>query len=612
MAKQDNSVWDKFAAKGFYYHTDPSRPGVNDSNLVDEPAEAIKKREEDNAVNKIVSSALDIPIGISAKAGEIAGTSANFISSKIAETGKSLKEIPGVNKINDGLKAIDANNVLNSLANNQLPGADAVENFVDNRINSIQKIKAAPWIGKTLALPATAIASSMKAIMPDSWDKIVDGITVQLTRDLLTEIGQVLIDWYKDPKTLCCLIKNLAAIGAMLHSGDFTEDSWDQERQKFFAGVRTEDYLGSDYFRARNTLINLRDYLDIIIEVLSIQFDKTLFAGFDIGKEISDMIIGLMIGVLDALTAAGKKAWYDKVSEWFKDLLQENNQCLPFQKLIDVLFRFFSSDHGLFNILNRYIKDYARYLKWRFINNFKKKYINRTRDLQFLRFLRDLINKIIDSLENFEICVENDYSVIDNPNPLSDFQISRDLCPFGQSSRATNGWVDCPYRTLSNNDIICRVNSQIPNQGNTSYCLHPDAINEYFGVQAYKRAENIGNIEGDYPGANRNIGDKEIAVIFPTNNEVRNFMVNKLGFSKDQADQMVAESISSNKESTIDLGLNIGIKDNSFESSNGLKTNISEDLINKRKQLMSSLGDCAKTLSPQNIADLANKLSDIF
>lgn len=615
--KPDHSTWDQIAAKGFYYHTDPQKPGAGESNLVEEPEEAIKKRQEAGMIDKMVSAAFDTPVSISAKAGDALGKKAQWLSEKAEQGINYLGQVPGINKIDDGIKAIDKSGALKALSQGQLPGGEAFENFLSDGISRIERIKEAPWIGKMMALPATAVAESMKIIMPDSWDKIVNGITLEFTNDLLTEMAQILVDWYQDPKTLCCLIKNLSALGSMLREQDFSSENWDEEKQKFFKGINVDDYLGTDYFKAKKILINIREYLDIAIEVLSVDFTRELFATFDIGKEISDMLIGILIAVMEAMIASGKKAWYDKVQEWFKDLDQINIQCLPFQKLIDALFRFFSDDHGLFNLLRRYIEEYARYLKWRFIKNFREKYISKTRDLQFLKFVRDLIGKIIESLENIEICVEADYSINAIENPLSDFGSQADLCPYGISAKVTNDWADCPYRTLTNNDIVCRVNEKVTiTNGRTSYCIHPDAIADYFDTQRYGDQGNLGKISGELPGSSSKLGDKEeIAITFPTDNEVRNFLINKLGYSQDQADQMIAESQSSSKEGKIEVGSSLSDLtggNTSSTTTDGRVLNRNEDLIDKRKELMSALGDCAKTLSAGAVADLANRLKDIL
>jgi len=619
-SKPDFSVWDGLAAQGFFFHTDPKQPGGGDVNIVEDPEEAIEARKKADVVDKIVSSILDTPVSISAKAGDLTGRGAQWAADKARSGIEKVGKLPGIDTLDDGLKALDKSGTLDSLSKGQLPGNEAVANFLNDGVSRIEKIKGAPWIGKLMAFPATAVSYPLKGIMPESWDKVVDGITLQLTRDLLTEMADILIQWYQDPKTLCCLIKNLAALGSMLREQDFSSENWDQEKQKFFSGVRSEDYLGDDYFRTRKILINIKEYLDIIIEVLSLDFSRDMFASFDIGKEMADMLVGLMIAIMEAMIASGKKAWYDKVQEWFKDLNQLDLQCLPLNKMVDALFRFMSDDHGLFSLLRRYTDEYARYLKFRFINNFKKKYISRTKDIQFLKFLRDLIEKIIASLDAYEICVEDDYSITTTNNPLSNFDVNKDMCPYGVSSKVTNTWQDCPYRTFTNNDITCRVTEQVPNtNGRTSYCIHPEAIADYFGNQRYGDQGNLGKIKGALPGTDptNRVGDREeVAITFPTDNEMRNFFINRLGYSSSQADQILAESQVSKSEGKIEMGLeslsDLGLKDSSRKTLDGRTIDVNKDLVDKRAELMSALGDCAKTLNPKTIADLANRLTDIL
>lgn len=600
--KSDNSVWDNAAAKGFYFHTDPNRPGASEDNLVNEPEKAIQERRNVGLTEKIVSSVFDIPVSVSAKTGELLGTAAQTVSNAINTV---IDNIPFKDTITDGLKAVDANQTLDALSKGQLPGSSTVNNFLSDGISRINQMKSAPWIGKILALPATVTAYSLKAIMPKSWDKIVDGITIKLTRDLLTEILNVLMDWYKDPKTLCCLIKNLAALGSMIKENDIAMDNWNEERQKIFDGADAREYLGRDYYATKNILIKIRNYLDLIIAVLTIDLSKQMNFMFDIGKELSDMLISMAITIIEGIISIARESYLKKINDWFSGLKQIDIQCLPFQKLIDVLIKFFSDDHGLFNLIERFCEEYARYLTFRFITNFKMKYISKAKDLSFLTFLRDLINKILQALENLELCIEADYTPVEADSPFGPAN-NPNVCPYGVDARVTNNWIDCPFRTLTNNDITCRVTTRIP--GGISYCNHPNAIRDYFGGGIGNRPGNIGNITGDYPGVdlNKKLGDKnQVGIVFPTDNEVRNFLINHLGYAKDQADQMVAQSQVSVNEPNVDVSpmnySNLGINDNN-----------NVDNLDKRKALMTSLGDCAKSLNPKTIAELANKLSDIL
>lgn len=620
--KPDTNVWDKLANRGFYYKTDPQKDSSRDGDIL-ESEDVIQKRRDSNTVDKVVSAAFDTPVSISAKAGEITGKAAQTISNTV----RKAEEIPYVNKIDDGLKAIDNNRTLDALSRGQLPGSDAVENFIDDPNSRLNKMKDAPWIGQTVALPATALAKSMKLVMPESWDKIVDGISIQLTRDLLTEIGEILIEWYKDPKTLCCLIKNIAAIGSTIRSGELNKKQWDMERQRLYAGITIEEIfrdnpeIGDAYYSSRNVLKKIIEYIDIIIEILSVDLSQQVGGLLDFGKEISNMITGLIVAILDAIKTKGEMELQKFIQEKFSDISQIDIQCTPFQKLMDALIRFLGSDHGLLDVLTRYILDYARYLRWQFIKNYREAYINKARDLQFLKFLRDLIQKILDSLENFELCVEDDYSIIDIPdNPLSNFQDpNEDFCPYGISAKVTEQWVKCPYRTENTNaKIVCRVSDQIPQMSRTSFCNHPNAVSDYFSPQNFNNAGKIGNISGDLSGAGKDKGKfnpnklknvlgrllagdrEEIAVVFPSTNELRNFFTNKLGYSPDQADQMLAESQAASSESKTDMSNLLGAQAGTTENTD------------KRQELMSALGDCAKTLSPQTIADLSNKISDIL
>lgn len=605
---------------GFYFNTDPSQI-YSGENLPINEREAEERRKQAGLAEKILSQAFDTPVAISEKMGELTGGLYQGISNSVRFVGEVTSKIPGVLQVSDGLKSLDQNKVLNSLVNGQLPGSRSVTNFINDSESRINKMKSAPWIGKIMALPATVGFETVQLIMPKSWDEIVDGITNKLTRDLLSEVAEILIDWYKDPKTLCCLIKNLAAMGSVVKQGDLSKEAWDQQKQKLFGGVDAEAYLGPDYLNTRNFLIQIRDLLDILIEILSVDLSSVMNSQFDIGKELSDMIIGILISIMEFMIATGKKAWYDKVAEWMRDLNKfvgaDSIQCLPVEKLMDALFRFLSSDHGLFNLVENYIRDFSRFLRWKFLISFRKQYTNKIKDLQFLRFVRNLINKILLALENLELCLESDYTIVESniPDRLKAFGENDNICPYGIGAKTTENWLKCPFRTLDG-QIVCAVSDRIPGvAGVISYCINPAAVRDYFAPQLFN--QGIGKLKNNYPGAvsgpniKRKIGDsEEVAVIFPTDNEVRNFLINRMGYNTTLADQIISQAAKSENQPLVDTSLDgtTSVKDDLT----GLNKNKNNELINKKIALMSSLGDCAQTLSPQAIANLLTRVSDIL
>lgn len=628
--KPDSNVWDRIAVRGGYYRRDP-KTNIQDPKLSDQ--EILENKRKSSTTEKIVAGAIDTPVAIANYVTEVGGKSANYVSENVRDAAgriaRKAEETPYINKIDDGIKSLGGG--LDALAKGQIPGGDAFANFLGDGASRISRIKDAPWLGNIMSLPSIGLYGIKKhpllnkLITPEHW-KEIDDVTSTLFEGLLNEMAEILVEWYKDPKTLCCLIKNLAALGSTVRAGEFEnleefKESWDQQRQDFYAGVQVND---QGYLQSKEILKKIIIYIDMIIEILSIEIKPKANLFLDFGKVISDMIIGLLIGILKAIQTKGELELQEWIEKQFTDLEQLDLQCTPFQKLMNALIRFLSSDHGLFALLARYIRDYFRKIRYQ-SQKTKENYINKSRDLQFLRFLRDLIQKILDALENLELCIEDDFTMVETtPNPLSNFTEREDECPYGINANTTDNFVNCPYRTMTNNDIPCRVNDRLPSNlgqfstNQTSYCLHPDAINNYFSPQNFNDTGNIGNIKGDYPGIGKKlrgtgepgrrlgepaVGDREqIAVTFPTDNEVRNFMVNRLGYSPDQADQMVAQSKVASNEGKID---NINF------SNLGSPTGSAENL-DKRQELMNALGDCAKTLSPQKIADLANRVTDIL
>lgn len=99
------------------------------------------------------------------------------------------------------------------------------------------------------------------------------------------------------------------------------------------------------------------------------------------------------------------------------------------------------------------------------------------------------------------------------------------------------------------------------------------------------------NTGRNYIDLSKKIKDNNIRRDIPTDREVRNFIVNRMGESEDFADQVLTNAKISSS------GLSSGSPDDAG----------TDNSINK---LSSTIGDCARTLSPERLGKLAKLMSD--
>lgn len=290
--------------------------------------------------------------------------------------------------INDRLDTVSDKIGLKSLAEGKLPGSRTFSGRGKNtgRAFIFEKIKESPWIGRIASAPAAAAAATSASLLPESWDKIVRGRGNVWAQQFLDSVAFILTDWWEDPKTLCCLIKNLGAISDSIGKG--LKVARVNSQYNFF-----------------NELIAL---IDLIIAFLEIRYGKGLTFDLDIANLLSTAMIGAMIALLQSrLNDLRNKNIRD-----IKKILEKNIngallKCLPLTNLIDFIIKFLYSDQGLFALFKRYIRDYLNSLQLIFNQKLNKAMAANMKDIDQLKRLRIFLVNLRDAMINFEMCIED-------------------------------------------------------------------------------------------------------------------------------------------------------------------------------------------------------------
>lgn len=415
-------------------------------------------------------------------------------------------------------------------------------------------VTQSPWIEKRLA---NLRDKSNKPVKLKDINSFMDGMNNVFStnfRRILGDLADILDEWWHDPRTLCCLIKTLAALavstakkiqietgvtnielfGRSVNVGNIQNESfgsiYKRVSKKYFSGdMKITELTGTREFFDKMIAI-----LKIIRDFLNNELNFSFGLNLDLGLMMSKASVGSLMALLAALQQMLEDKIYAKMMEFIKKYVREEiRQCLPFEKLLRLLADWMTGPDGLFKYIEQFVDAYmigfAQNMQYGFDQSMKKKML----DLAALDKLISLLEKLRDSMLNLELCMEADFN-------------------------------------------------QTPSVGDDN-----------FGLSTEQRVGNNPNLSPDLINAIK--GDKSTGIyrsVIPSNNEMYNFFTNRLGFTDEIANQILDTSATS---SNLTGGLDSG-GDNAGGS----------DISN----LTSAIGDCARTLNPQRIEDLAKLIAE--
>jgi len=398
-------------------------------------------------------------------------------------------------------------------------GVNTVGQYRDAFLKDVKSIdKVSPWIKKKLQgvkdkLDKKAELKDVNSLFDKMNRTFARGI-----RAVLGDFADVLNEWYHDPKTLCCLIKTLTAVAitAAGKNKDFTKaiKLISSGKIKFSELTSTGEFF--------NKIISI---LKIIRGFLTQSMNFNFNLNLDLGLSMSKASIGALMALLSALQQMLEDKIYAQMMTFVeKKVAEEVRACVPFERLLRLIADWMTGPDGIFKYIEQFVDAYMI----GFANNAKYGFNQATKmkmmDVAALDKLIKLLEELRDSVLNFEMCIEADFT--ETPTTGDDGDVTK-------------------------------------NTNNSGFGVNP--INE---------------------GLTRGI---------PTDKEVFSFVTNRMGMSPDFARQVLD---SANKSSSTNAGIGSGSSDNAGGTGN---------IVDNLKM---TIGDCARTLTPSRIEEIAKIMSD--
>lgn len=404
-------------------------------------------------------------------------------------------------------------------------GVDVLTSLSDKATDIVNL--ESPWIKKRLSL-LNIPEEEFRNLLPDSM--AFAGGTIY---KFLTGFAEVLNEWYHDPRTLCCFIKNIAALASYEKSQMTKEEAY---AAIFRGGASFASLTGTENFL--NKLIAILEIARAFL-IRGLGFDIML--NLDLGLMMDKAGVGAMVAVLTTLYQMLKDEIYYKLMELMKSWATNNfTQCLPLDRLLRLVVDIMTGPEGIFNFIEKFIDSYLSELSSDMNYGFNQSKKSKMMDVTAIDKLIALLAKIRDAVLNFELCIEADFS--------------------GQTQEANN-----------------EGNGQTPS-------------NEI----SYDTKKNYTDLVTDKTNTNKDSNTRGITpyVVFPTDSEVESFIKNRMGESTEFAKQVIAVS-KNTKQPTDSVSSVTGA---------GSESGVSN--------LVSTLGDCAKTISPDRILELSKLMSN--
>ncbi len=320
--------------------------------------------------------------------------------------------------------------------------------------------------------------------------------------DLLNFLGS----FYGSEEAMCCLIKNLLiAVGA----GE-TIGQWQNAVKKFKKNLTGEELdVENDYkitvseLAFVKTIDEMIFVVDTVIVFLELDVQDVIFPIVDFSHLLSTAVLGMLIISMQEIIFTLR----DTAISWVIDSLVKNVgdgswiKCLPFMNFTRILRRYVH-DYGfldrLFGMMNGFIGE-----KFKKLEMYKKlDVVENVRMLEFMKWLRDLLVKLKNASINWELCVD----------------LSFDTDPDKDKTE-----VESVYGDFITNFLTGKITLGDPND-NLNITLGDDNTILKDTVEPIIDGKNVGNFRP------------------PSNSEIRNFLVNSLGMSADQADQMTGST----------------------------------------------------------------------
>ena len=308
-------------------------------------------------------------------------------------------------------------------------GINKADQYVTAGLADISKIVTeSPYIEKAIKgiknlAPTPVDISKVSTFMGG-----VNSIYASSFRKVMMDLADILNSWYHDPRTLCCLIKSLAALA---------QASADAIKGKAAPSINDEMKLVvSKYFNGNGTanlvqLSGTQDFFDKMIAILKIirtfltqDLNFNLALNLDLGLSMSKASIGALMALLTSLQQMLQDKIYTKLMDWVnKEVGSGLRQCLPFEKLIRLIASWMTVPDGLFKYIEQLVDAYMVGFQTNMQYGFNKSDKLKHMDVAALDKLIDLLTQLRDAMLKMELCIEADFNQPSTPGtgqPQSD------------------------------------------------------------------------------------------------------------------------------------------------------------------------------------------------
>jgi len=390
----------------------------------------------------------------------------------------------------------------NNQANKQKEIQDKISNFADHLGPA----------GAKGVVDLIGLATDSKLDAIGFLKRLTNDVNVPVLQPLANDLIEVLGSFYTSEEVLCCLIKNLLVttkLGQAIEDAkkklkDELDRLSDKEKAAIVVGTASDPVTLLTFSVAELGFIDTIDQLifiiDTILAIMGTNITDIMIPPLDFSKLLSDSIVGMICIALQEIIFTLR----DSAIAWIVDALTKNvgNQawikCFPYMGLIQILKEYIH-DYGLLDKLFKLIEGFVGGKHAKFKKYLEAKYPKNVKDMEFLKWLRDVLIKIRNAAISWEFCVDLNFDPTDADEKTEvQKNIGIEILKDDFKKKITGKPDDNINTTLGDNNTIL-INGDIENQ------INKDKI-------------------GDFRP--------------PSNSEVNTFLVNHMGISKDLADQL--------------------------------------------------------------------------
>jgi hypothetical protein len=356
--------------------------------------------------------------------------------------------------------------------NNKLSNSpDDIEKFsqgVDTLINQITK----PTLASIINMGKTTEGAYSK--FHTLLEETIKEVDKPILKGFLTDLTTVLSNWFESTETVCCLIQGLWSMYVKSHTNNnFKID------------------LGSTAFGQWIDL--LVAFIDLILALLSGKAKPFAFFIPDVFKEIMNGVISAVLTLLQTTFTVIRDTIFGKLLDLIRDEATKDRvwaKCLPLSDLIRILLKYVD-DYGLFaDLFNKITGLVAG--EYNFFKSLKELPVT-MKDLEYLKWLRDVLLKMKYAYVSMDLCVDYSYmppkdngDTLDNTLPPASIANNANTNP---SNPENLGYTFVPSDRgsilIDKNKL--RENGSIPLLSNSSI---REFLHKYMGYN-YNQIDNI-------------------------------------------------------------------------------------------------------------------------